>query len=474
MGGCVGIEAAKNQLRLPVTACYSRLMRDGEEDDAARIAALAEEVRTRAALGKSGLMNRLFDFLLEQSLAGRSPKEVEVAREVFGKDARFDISQDASVRVYIHRLRRKLDEVYRDSSGDRLIIPRGEYRLAIAAAEAAAIVPPDAEIIPEDAVPAAPPRRRLQVGIALLVALAAGIAIGAGLWAWTRPQSAPDRAAAASFWKRMAIGTRPTFVVTGDYYIFGEAPDAGQVTRLVREFSVNSRGDLDRYLMAHPEEYNRYVDLDLHYLPTSAGSALRDLLPVANRAVGGAAMPRVVPMSRLTPELLKSANIVYVGFLSALGLLRDPLFEASGFDVGASYDELVDRATGKRYMSDWEEIADNRTPHRDFAYLASFPGPSGNRILIVAGTRDPAVMQAAEIAADRGQLDRIAAKAGNADAFEALYEVRMMGALNLDSRLVLARPLRTAKLWQAGDTDQRFPDEQPGTAAAPATSPPGR
>ena len=40
--------------------------------------------------------------------AGRTPKESVIAVEVFGRGTDFDVSQDAAVRVYIHKLRRKL------------------------------------------------------------------------------------------------------------------------------------------------------------------------------------------------------------------------------------------------------------------------------------------------------------------------------------------------------------------------------
>ncbi|MGI4880405.1 MAG: hypothetical protein ACRYG4_23305 [Janthinobacterium lividum] len=451
------------------------------EDQAERIGALAEQLRASGKLGRSELTNGLFDFLLKQSIAGRSPKEVEVAQEVFGKDARFDMSQDASVRVYIHRLRRRLEEIYGSATGERLVIPRGEYRLSIvtpfeaASPEIGAVDP-----IPATAAPAVDDRfwrrsRRPKILLGLIAALAAGALLGAAAWDRLAPYFAEDAIARTSFWHPLAISRRPTFVVVGDYYIFGEAPDGMQVTRLVREFSINSRNELDQYLMAHPALSERYLDLDLHYLPTSAGPALADLLPRMSGFAGGRA--RVIGMSQLAPEILKGFNIVYVGFLSSLGVLRDPLFEASGFSVGASYDELIDQATGKHYVSDWEEVAGNRTPRRDYGYLASFPGPSGNRILIVAGTRDPAVMQTAEIAADKVQLDQIAARAGNTGAFEALYEVRTLGPLNLGSTLVLARPLKVAGLWRAGGNHRHFPDEFPGTGlennlAEPQPKPP--
>ncbi len=80
-------------------------------------------------------------------------------------------------------------------------------------------------------------------------------------------------------------------------------------------------------------------------------------------------------------------------------------------------------------------------------------------------------MQAGEIAADKAQLDQIAARVGNAADFEALYEVRTIGTLNLGSRLVLARPLKLDRLWHPGAAPGHFPDEAPlppQNGAAPA------
>src|SRR5260370_39922452 len=56
-------------------------------------------------------------------------------------------------------------------------------------------------------------------------------------------------------------------------------------------------------------------------------------------------------ISELNPEILKSAHVVYVGYLSGLGMLQDLVFAGSGLDVGGSYDELVDRNSGTHYFS---------------------------------------------------------------------------------------------------------------------------
>src|SRR6185503_6970996 len=57
-----------------------------------------------------------------------------IAVEVFGRGTDFDVSQDAAVRVYIHKLRRKFEEFYAEHpevGPERLAIPKGEYRLIL-------------------------------------------------------------------------------------------------------------------------------------------------------------------------------------------------------------------------------------------------------------------------------------------------------------------------------------------------------
>src|SRR5688572_2748099 len=112
--------------------------------DAEQLRASAERIRASGVLGRSPLMQKLFDFLIECSLAGRAPKEIEVAVDALGRGADFDVTQDAMVRVYVHKLRRKLEEYYagpgaRDAQ--RLTIPKGEYRFALETVTAPVVQP---------------------------------------------------------------------------------------------------------------------------------------------------------------------------------------------------------------------------------------------------------------------------------------------------------------------------------------------
>jgi hypothetical protein len=382
---------------------------------------LAEEVeRVRAAgvLGRSHGLSRLFDYLADPARAGRTLSEADVATDVFGRSAAAD--DDASVRVYVHRLRRKLEEYYAgpgSGSPQRLTIPVGEYRLDVVPAEAAA-----------------PPLRR-RVRRAVLWAAAAVLLVALNLAGWAYVQRSPAparelaRVAEAPLWKGLGE-SRPVVVVVGDYYIFGDTGGGERPSRMVREFDINSPADLDVYLMDHPELQGRYVDLDTYYTPVGATLALRQIMPLVVQAAGGRARVRTITASQLTPEMMKSADIVYVGYLSALRLLQDPVFDRSRYQVGDTYDELVDRKTGQLYVSGAGQAPGERT-NRDYGYLAGFTGPAGNRFVIVAGARDIGVQQTAEVATDAKAL--AALKTADPDA---LYAVEGVGRTNVSAARV--------------------------------------
>jgi hypothetical protein len=408
----------------------------------------ADRIKVSGVLGRSPLMQRLFEFLLECSIAGKAPKEIEVAVDAFGKGAEFDVSQDAMVRVYIHKLRRKLEEFYAGpGSGEpvRLSIPKGEYRFAVeaAAVPAPAVVAPAPEMPP----PQVATRRWLLpvlIGSALLNLIVLAIV-------FLRPAAPPDdlrEVRQNPVWAPLLDDDRPIFVVVGDYYIFGETDDSMEVKRLVREFDINSPQDLENHMKVNPDLADRYMDMELAYLPTASAYALRDVMPVlapANKRV------RIVPMSQLNPAVIKSSNIVYVGYLSGLGMLADYVFASSRLSVGDSFDELVDRDTKQHYISQatTASIRGERKFH-DYGYFATFAGPSGNHIVVIAGTRDVAAMHMAETLTKPTALQALTAQTGKTPSFEALYDVYGMDKLNLDGKLLMTSPLDSTTIWTGG------------------------
>jgi len=414
-----------------------------------RLVAVAERIRASRSLGRSGTLHRLFDYLLERTLDGETPKEIEIAGDVFGKSGS-DLLVDASVRVYVHRLRKKIDDYYAgpgQGDAEQLSLPKGEYRFQL--------ISPGAEGDPaagtaEDSaadVPPAPVARRRESWLFLLLGLMTGGALVLGaIWAMT-PRDPLDAVRASSIWQPLIESRRALIVVPGDYYIMGErdAP-TGDPARLVREYQVNSREELDEWFMREPSLRERYVDLNLYYLPVSTGYALKTVMPIITPGLAGGRASWLVPSSKLTPNLLKDGDLVYLGLLSGLGLLQQPVFANSRFAFAGSFDEIIDSKTGKAYIAD--STGDPAMARRNYAYVAKLPGPNGNTIVIVAGTRDPALLQAVDILSSATTLRQLQ-DTTRSHYFEALYAVDGVGESNLRGTLIAAAPRSAEGMWDA-------------------------
>jgi len=412
--------------------------------DPDNLAAHVDRIRASEILGRSTRLLRLFDFLVECAAAGRVPKEADIAIDVFQRTATFDASQDAVVRVYVHKLRRRLEDFYAGPGAreqSRLVLERGEYRLVL-------------ERVERDEVPATPPQlqpprapRRLQYwltgGLALSVLL--NMLVIWGPWRSGDASEAVRQVRSSPVWEPIIKDDLPVVVVVGDYYIFGETDDSMEVRRMVREFGINSRLDLEQYAHGHPEVSDRYMDLDLTYLPTSVAPALRELLPIL---AARKKHVQVELMSELTPEMLTHSDVIYIGYLSGLGMLHDIVFAGSSFSVGSTYDELVHHKSGQHYLSQGGTPWRGDSKYKDYGYFSTFAGPSGNRVVIISGTRDAAVANTAEMAARSAPLAQLITQAGGKQDFEALYEVYGVDRAVVDSRLLITSALNTKAMWR--------------------------
>lgn len=421
------------------------------------IEAEARRLRAAGAFGRSPPLIALFDYLLEQSLAGRAPKEDEIATAVFNRDPGFDRGQDSVVRVYAHRLRRALESAYGkvEEGTCRLELPRGEYRLRIAAAPEPAI---EKRLSWRD--------RLVRFTPAAIVAVMATVALLSGFTAFAlaRLTDGPSERIAAAranvLWQPLLDNGMPTLVVLGDYYMMGESDDGMNVSRLVREFDVNGPADLDAQYMFNPAQAQRYIDIGMRYLPTAAAPALGRIMPVLGRMSGTDGVT-IILASDLTPAMLKTSNVVFLGYFSAMGSALQNARAGSRFAIGASYDEVVDRRTGRRHVSQ-AGFAAARDTYSDYGLISSFRGPAGNVIVLIAGTRDTAVQQMSEIATEQATMARAWRAAGEPAAFEALYDVSVMGRTDVTGRLIAASPIDSARIWQVGEAGEAPGSEPPG------------
>jgi hypothetical protein len=345
------------------------------------------------------------------------------------------------VRVYVHKLRRRLEDLYEKSERpSRLRLPKGEYRLTLDQSPANEV-----EILP---VPAPPPKkparglRRWWVALALACAFAFALGIGITLLAVRqRPSAELDTVRSSPIWAPLLADDEPITIVIGDYYLVGETDASGTIKRLVRDFFINSSGDLLHQAETSPDSVKNYRNLDLTYLPTGAAYALRDIVPVLTPKK----RVRIMLMSELNGMQLKGSHIVYIGYISGLGMLGDSVFAGSRLSPGGSYDELIDSSTNQKYVSTANSSDEVR--YTDYGYFSTFPGPDHNRIVVIAGTRDTGVTQIAEALTTSSTLRDIDQRASGAPAFESLYEVYGVARASTSAKLLFVSRLKTAHLW---------------------------
>src|SRR4029077_16169710 len=117
-----------------VLQCRHAASRGGRMTDRAQQHAQLEKLLASHALHGSESLCKLLQYLANHSLdhPGVSPKEYQIATEVFGRQKDFDPHLDSRVRVQAGRLRAKLAEYYASEGVDDqfvLEMPKGSYAL---------------------------------------------------------------------------------------------------------------------------------------------------------------------------------------------------------------------------------------------------------------------------------------------------------------------------------------------------------
>jgi len=408
--------------------------------------ALCERIITSGALGRSRNYRALLQYLVQCSIEGKSPKELEIAIDVLGRNNDFDVSVDSTVRVYVHQLRKKLDayfEKYGPEENYRIVVPKGTYSLSV--------MPSIKKIENPSSLFNQQSQGNLNTGllIAGLVLLIVNLVYMLSV-NYSSPAMVSQSAAEHPVWGSVLEDEQPILLVMGDYYIFGELNANGNIARMVREFNVNSRSDLEELQISDIEKAESYLDLDLSYMPEGSAFALAKIVPIL-QASGKTV--NITMMSDLTTLDIRNNHIVYIGYISALEKLTDITFAGSGLRIGRSYDELLNTETQEYYTSD-AGLPEEGQPFRDYGMFAKFPASIDTQVVLISGMRDAGLMHTAQALSDTEILDDLIVAIENDTeeaiaSFEALFEVFGVDRLNFDSNLVYANQLDTNLIWSA-------------------------
>ncbi len=378
-------------------------------------------------LGRGQILARLLEYLADRAVRGEVPKEFDISVDVLGKHEPSADGSDAQTRVQVYKLRSRLDTYYAGlGSNDsfRLEIPKGAYHLVAVASEPREKVAAVAAVVPKQRVAA----------YAGWVLLLGSIVLNVGLLINDRPTDQRD-GFANSMLSGFSEAERPVLVVLGDHFFFGEG---GPGAVRIRDVAINSKEDLLQ--SRHHESNPGLVFETLSYLPKSVAYSLQTILPLANSSSQKVSLKLV---SELTSEDLRDYDVIYVGFVRAMGsILRDYYFARSNFEsTPPLFMGLVETSTGTTYLRSGPVPQHNK----DYGLVARFTGPAGNEILVFAGIGDVGVLAAVHsLSTERGaaRIEEMlrSSEVEISNGFEVLLEADGHSRTDLDLRVVGVYP----------------------------------
>jgi hypothetical protein len=418
------------------------------ELDSAAIRRHLEQLLSSDQLGKSEASQRLLSYLVERSLQNATPKEAEIAIDVFGKGASFNGAEDSVVRVAVRTLRQKLAEYYAAAGpgdGLQLVIPKGGYRLSVKT---------DSRATETDSGPAPISNENRRPGVgswtSVLTVLLVLSALGNG-WLWyrstarsTATASAPDpvraRVRASPIWADLVASRRPLTIVMGDLFMFTQLDARTGRTLTVRDPQINSSEELRAFLASNPsfaaERGQRYVSV----IQKAAAIGMADVLQIVDRRDRHI---EVTVRDELQADQVRNNDIVYVGPLTGLGPLFGYYQSRSRYRVEPSDSAVTDLDAHRTFVSRGTLGAERE----DYALVAKFLGPTGNYIMVItAGVRNAGVLQIVHTITSPDGLSRLEAKLGASpgtrpDSFEALLTVTGFRQTDLSAEVVDVHPL---------------------------------
>ncbi|MBX2842443.1 MAG: hypothetical protein KTR26_11780 [Flammeovirgaceae bacterium] len=396
---------------------------------------LVDRIIESPDFGRSKTYQNLLKYLVKGTMINDIPKETTIATEIFGKNS-FNPAESTMVRVYLFNLRKKLN-TYFENSGKKeeviLEIPKGSYKVAFTKR-----AEKGNEFLLEEE-----NQTFKNYLIPLLIILLFSIALNL-FFAFSNDEEndSNNTLNRNEIWKDILDSEIPATVMLGDMFIFLEYDEHLQKDRAIRDYNINSQEDFDAFIESNPEYDGKTENLTYNFLVRNSAYWIKSLTEVfisANKDFN----IRVV--SRLNPKDLHDNNLIVCGLLKNLGWFKN-YFQQSKFSLlNANEMSLYVDSLGKDVV--FGPSGNPDAFHKDYSFVAKYPGPNNNVILILGGFWDTGASQATKNFTDPKILEEITGelkkKFGEVpEFFEILFEVSGVDRTELNTKIVYLNELK--------------------------------
>jgi len=410
-----------------------------EVADKAHYRGQIEKLLSSHALHGSESLCKLLRYLADHALdhPGASPKEYQIATEVFGRPSNFDPHLDSTVRVQAGRLRGKLAEYYATEGAEDSVLvdfPRGTYALAFHE-RAAGAGRNHGSVSHDSSLEGSQTRRTWLAAIILLsVMLSAVVAVTMDRFlnrriaeAWLDPASSEVPTVLKVFWKGFLTAPQEPWVIFSNAAFVGR-PDSGM-----------------RYYKSARDGQAHILD---HY--TGVGEVLA-VHALDNVFVKLHQPIRVKRGSLFSLDDAKNNDLIFIGSPSEnLTLLEIPgtkefVFRQIASGPRAGNVEIVNVHPGADEPKSFLATPSDETLADDYSVVALVKGLNPSRSeLILAGTTTIGTQAAVEYVCQPDYLQQLllrlsVSNSGELKPFEAVIHVKVTRGVPVGSELVALR-----------------------------------
>ena len=386
--------------------------------DHRKISQTLEKLLNSKTFSKPGVYKDLLNYLVNCSLKGETPKEQQIALDVFGKKA--DLDKELNVRVYILNLRNKLKEYYQNEGKDDTVIleiPKGKYQVEF-------------KFLTYKSFRRSLEKYSLTLFIFGFLLVFFSIVLLLNNDKFRQPKQA--------IWKGFLKPDYPILIVLGDHYFFTDSVATGRLGSS-RDTRINSDEDLDAYLKVHPEAIGKIRKNNTTYINRQAPIGLFRLM---NMFGGGVAQVEMKYSSQLKWEDTRNKHMIFIGSVKTLRFLKPTLEKA-----GLKYD--LEHASFTYQTADSTLFFDNRHDNylnHEYSSLVHFCTSDKRKVLFLLSDDDLGNIAAMKYLTDEqngGFSDK------STPNFKAVFEVKGRELTDFKVSLVRIDPIKESisEIW---------------------------
>ncbi|MEQ8217044.1 MAG: hypothetical protein RH981_02335 [Arenibacter sp.] len=375
------------------------------------------------SFGHSNTYANLLLFLVASTLEEDIPKETTIAAEILGKP-NFDPSQSTLVRVYIYNLRKKLAKYYAKEGKDDTIIlqiPKGSYEV---------------RFVDKKVITSKKPNTWSKGTIFILFFLfAISLAYNIFLYPGRHNRNPINE---NGLWKDLFINQKPLMVLLGDLFIYQEDNTKIGTQKIIRDPSINSLEDYDKFLLEQSDTDIIYEPLSYSLLIYNSALWIKDLSEIFSHNQNDFTIRNMV---RFNPKELPDNNFIVLGMMKTFGLFKDYLAGPSLYYN--NQDQSIVYSNGQNGIETvYRPYGDPNGHHTDYGFITKVPGPNNNNIYLFGGIWDTAASQSLKYFTSPKLLKELESaligKYGSLPKYyQIVLEVKGVDRMELSSKIII-------------------------------------